>query len=280
MSTLLHLSDTHFGTEVPPVVEALVALARDAGPDLVVLSGDITQRARSRQFAAARAFVDRLAAPRTLVLAGNHDIPLFNLPARAFAPYAGFQRHLGADLEPSFESDELLVLGVKTTRRWRHTDGEVSPGQIDRVATRLRAARPAQLRVVVTHQPLHVARPKDRKDLLRGHAAALEAWSAAGADLVLCGHIHLPQMHDLGDRLPRTLWSIIAGTATSSRVRPGAPNSVNLIRYAPPGDATQTPSCAAERWDYDARARCFARVQAVDIRLARSAPAPHGEDTP
>lgn len=133
MSVLLQISDTHFGTEQPPVLEALVALAAQQRPDLVVLSGDITQRARPSQFRAAKAFVDRLGAP-FLAVPGNHDIALFDLWSRLTRPYARYTKVFGTNLEPVYASPDLLVIGVNTTRAWRHKNGEVSTGQIYRVA--------------------------------------------------------------------------------------------------------------------------------------------------
>ncbi|HEU0201831.1 MAG TPA: metallophosphoesterase [Burkholderiaceae bacterium] len=242
MIKLLHVSDPHFGTERPVVVEALVHLARREAPELLILSGDITQRARAHQFAAARRFVERLGVAHVLAVPGNHDIPLFNIFARLFAPYRGYQRCFGPDLEPEYESPEVLVLGVNTTRWWRHKHGEVSRQQIERVAQRLHAAAPSQLRVVVTHQPVHVIRDRDVKNLLRGHARALSTWSKAGAQLVLGGHIHLAHVRPV-----EGLWSVLAGTAVSRRVRHGRANSVNLIRYA-------DGACTVERWDHDAAA--------------------------
>ncbi|MBP8804838.1 MAG: metallophosphoesterase, partial [Pseudoxanthomonas sp.] len=214
MSILLHIADTHFGTERPVVVAALIALAAQQRPDLVVLAGDITQRARPAQFRAAKAFVARLGAP-VLAVPGNHDIALFDLWARLRRPYARYARVFGAELEPVHSSPDLLVVGVNTTRAWRHKNGEVSAAQIDRVAGLLAAASPRQLRVVVVHQPAAVTRAGDRANLLRGHDAALQAWSVAGADLVLGGHIHLP--YTLAPQgLARRLWVLQAGTAVSS----------------------------------------------------------------
>jgi predicted MPP superfamily phosphohydrolase len=125
MSILLQISDTHFGTEQPQVVEALLALAALQRPELVVLSGDITQRARPAQFRAAKAFVERLGAP-VLAIPGNHDIPLFDLWTRLTRPYARYAKVFGADLEPVHSSPDLLLVGVNTTRAWRHKNGEVS----------------------------------------------------------------------------------------------------------------------------------------------------------
>jgi 3',5'-cyclic AMP phosphodiesterase CpdA len=254
MSVLLHISDTHFGTEQPPVVEALRVLARERLPDVLVFSGDITQRARRAQFEAARRLCGRLEVPAMLALPGNHDIPLFDLAARILRPYGNYLEAFGPQLEPALDTDAFLVVGVNTTRASRHKNGEVSPEQVHRVAARLQGARPRQLRVVVTHQPAEVLRDMDEHDRLRGAEHALQTWAKAGADLVLGGHIHLPYVADLRVRaepMPRPMWCVQAGTAVSSRVRHGTCNSVNLIHWdcVPLG---LPRSCRVERCDYSA----------------------------
>lgn len=265
MSLLLQISDTHFGTEQAPVVEALAKLARQQRPDLVVLSGDITQRARPAQFRAARAFADRLGAP-LLAVPGNHDIPLFDLWTRLRRPYARYIAAFGEDLEPVHQSSDLMVVGVNTTRAWRHKHGEISARQVDRVARLLEGAGAAQLRVVVVHQPVAVTRAKDVPNLLRGHAAALQRWSEAGADVVMGGHIHLPYVMAL-QGLARPLWVVQAGTAVSSRVRKGAPNSVNLLRW---GEHSAAGCCQVEQWDFSADEGAFVRAKVSEIRPARA----------
>ena len=273
MTVLLQISDTHFGTERPQVVAALLRLAEALAPDLVVLSGDITQRARKAQFAAARAFVDALGATPALVVPGNHDIPLFNPLARLCYPYANHQRVFGADLEPSFESPELLVLGVNTTRAYRHKDGEVSMQQIRRVAARLETASAAQLRVVITHQPVAVTRAQDEKNLLHGRERAVQRWARAGADLILGGHIHLPYvlpLHDTFAGLGRRMWAVQAGTALSSRTRGTIDNSVNVIRHdAHAGGARQT---TVERWDFSETSGAFEQIARHELALDGATP--------
>lgn len=268
MSILLHLSDTHFGTERPHVIDALLRLAREVQPDVVILSGDITQRARRAQFAAAKRFISELAVPVTLVIPGNHDIPLFNPIARLAYPYANYRSAFGEDLSPYFASDDLLVVCVNTTRPWRHKDGEVSAAQIEDVARRLRDAAPQQLRVVVVHQPLLVIRESDRSNLLHGHQEAARVWTEAGADLILSGHIHLPYVQMLctpqGTR-GGTTWVVSAGTAISRRVREGNPNSVNLIRYAP---TQSSRACVVDRLDFDATSSGFVITKEVRLHLA------------
>ena len=265
MVALLHVSDLHFGTELPDVVDALQRLHSEIAPELVVASGDITQRATRSQFDRADRFFRALAPRHLIVLPGNHDVPLINLALRLADPYRRWRATFGATLEPIHDDDALLVIGVNTVRpRW-HKDGAVSPAQIARVTRRLIAARPEQLRVVVTHQPAEVIRPGDGPDRLVRAEEALRAWMAAGVDLVLGGHIHLPYIVALSDRYPeigRQAWLAQAGTAVSRRTRSGIPNSVNLIR-------ADGAALTIERFDYDETARRFRSGQQHQLRLSR-----------
>lgn len=251
MIRLLQISDTHFGTQRSRVMEALLELGRQQAPDLLILSGDITQRARRGQFSRARDFVDRFEVP-LLAVPGNHDLPLFNVLARLFNPYGNYRRAFGQELEPEFESEHLLVIGVNSTRPGRHKDGELSSRQIERVARRLSRSRPGQLRVVVQHHPVRAVELSDTDNLAYGREQAVAAWVEAGLDVLLGGHIHLPYVVPLsgpdGDA-GRLAWTAQAGTAVSSRVRGEVSNSVNLISYRPDPHA---PHCLLERWDYDA----------------------------
>jgi 3',5'-cyclic AMP phosphodiesterase CpdA len=272
MSVLLQISDPHFGTERPIVVAALLRLIDTLAPDLVIVSGDITQRARRHQFAAARAFFDTLGTTPMVVIPGNHDIPLFDPIARLFHPYANHRRAFGDQLEPSFESADVLVLGVNTTRPYRHTDGELSMQQIRRVAARLEAASEAQLRVVVTHQPVAVTRTQDEKNLLRGRERAVQRWARAGADLIVGGHIHLPYvlpLHDTFASLPRRVWAVQAGTALSHRTRGTIDNSVNVIRHGQASDAGARGT-VVERWDYREPSERFELIARHELALGPS----------
>lgn len=246
MTRLLQLSDPHFGTERPQAVAALEQLVRELRPAVLLVSGDITQRATAAEFEAARAYVARLAVPAAIVIPGNHDIPLFNVGLRLCAPYRRFARAFGDALEPEFEDTDVLVVALNTTRWWRHKQGQVSTAQIERAARRLERAAPTQLRIVVLHHPVALTLEKDRANLLRGHRAALARWSAAGADLILGGHIHLPFVVPLHTHAPdvvaRPLWAVQAGTALSDRLRGGVGNSVNVIDV-------RRREATVERWD-------------------------------
>ena len=193
-----------------------------------------------------------------LAIPGNHDIPLWHLPLRLLGPYTRYRAAFGDDLEPSIETDDLLLLCVNTTRWWRHQDGELSARQIERVALRLQHARPGQRRVVVVHQPLAVTRPEDHKNRLHGHALALQRWGAAGVDLILGGHIHLPFVLPL----PSGGWAVQAGTAVSARVRGAAGHSINLISI----DASAAERATVQRWNFDAVQQAFVQREVHRLR--------------
>lgn len=268
MTQLLQISDAHFGTERPDVVDALLQLAARERPDLVVLSGDITQRARRSQFAAARAFVERLGPTPALVVPGNHDIPLFNVFARVLFPYANYRHAFGSELEPVFESRDVLVIGVNSARPSRHTEGEVSEEQIGRVAGRLRSASASQLRVIVMHHPVAAMNADYTQHLLHGREHAVRQWAKAGADLIVGGHAHLPYAVPLADRmdLARPVWVVQAGTALSTRVRAGIPNSVNMIRYDAHGLDERMARVA--RFDYAEETKSFLQTSQQTLTLA------------
>jgi 3',5'-cyclic AMP phosphodiesterase CpdA len=230
---------------------------------VVVLTGDITQRARSEQFEAAARFVARLAAPHTLVLPGNHDLPLFDLPMRLLAPYAGFRAAFGDELEPRLQDDALWLACLRSTRRWRHRNGELSRAQVRSSAEFLAQAPPGALRVVATHHPLVALHPNDRRHVVRGARQAIEAWQSAGVDVVMGGHIHRPYFLPLplppGAQAGKPLWVAQAGTAVSWRLRPGTRHSVNLLRSAAVG------GWRLERWDHDPARGAFALADWVAL---------------
>lgn len=233
MSVVLQISDTHFGTEKAEVVAALQALATTIRPDLIVLSGDLTQRARPSEFAAFRAFLARLPSAPRLIVPGNHDIPLFDLLTRWTRPFAAYAERCGPALEPSWQLADLFIAGVNSVSPWRHKNGVLSSGHVDAVARRLREAGAATMRVVVVHHPVDVGDSADVGDLVQGASEAVKVWADAGADLVMSGHVHVPLCRALSVRygpMARQCWVAVAGTAVSARTRRGWPNSVNVLR--------------------------------------------------
>ena len=264
MSVLLQISDTHFGTEQAPVVEALATLASQQRPDVVVLSGDITQRARPAQFRAARAFVDRLGAP-VLAIPGNHDIPLFDLWARLRRPYARYVAAFGADLEPVHSlarpdggvRQHHAGLAAQAWRGVRAADRPrgPTPGRRRRRAAARGGGAPARGRDARRRRAQPAARAC-------GRAAALGRRRRRPRH----GRAHPPALRHAAARPGTAAVGVQAGTAVSSRVREGVPNSVNLLRWG----ADSAPGCCQiEQWDFSADDRAFVRAKVSEVRPAR-----------
>lgn len=251
---IAHVSDPHFGTEVPAVRDALLAELHDGSFDLVLVTGDITQRARRAQFVAARDFLAALPAVPRLCLPGNHDLPLFDLFTRVVRPYARFRTHVSASLEPEFTDARLAVLCVDATSPRRHKDGALDVIGIERTAGRLMQL-PQPFRLVATHQPLASITRGDLRNVIHGAQQALDSWVGAGADLFLGGHIHLPYCLEVGKADgSRSSVLLQAGTCISHRTRAGVPNSYNVIELE---HAQGQRRMRIERRDFNAQAARF-----------------------
>src|ERR1700675_617851 len=136
MRTLAHLSEPHFGRIERATVRALIATVTEARPDIVVVSGDLTQRAKQREFQEASEFLDALPSPQ-IVVPGNHDVPLYNILARALKPLRNYQRYISNELEPFYCDDEIAIIGVNTARSLTLKNGRISHQQVVRRCARL-----------------------------------------------------------------------------------------------------------------------------------------------
>lgn len=227
------MSDPHFGTELPEIVRALVIAVHALAPSLIVVSGDITQRARWAQFTAARAFLDRLPAVPRLLVPGNHDLPLFNAPLRLFAPRRAYHRAFGP-AETGWSAEGVAVIGIDSTLRFRHTRGDIASASL---RTRVSATgSDAPVRLMVAHHPLHTLLQQDSHERLIGAPVISDEFARLSVDLVLSGHVHMPLLADTRTPFPGLRRHFVlsgAGTAVSSRTRSGAPNSFNVIDIDP-----------------------------------------------
>ena len=252
MRTLIHLSDLHFGRIDRSLVEPLRRSVIDARPDLTVISGDFTQRARRSQFAAARAFVGSLEL-KTLVVPGNHDIPLYDFVERLAAPLRRYRQFISAELEPEYEDDEMIVIGVNTARAlvFPFGEGRINEQQVDRILQRLKDVPSAKMRVIVTHHPFDLPPGVHERRLLGRSGEAMARLGAANADLFLSGHLHISHVSHTVDRYEAAGHSalIVQAGTVSTRSR-GEQPSFNLLRL-------QRPEIELLRYAWDPSAATF-----------------------
>jgi len=253
MRTIVHLSDLHFGRVNPVVVDVVRDTVRRLEPDLVAVSGDFTQRARSKQFSEARAFLESLPRPQ-LIVPGNHDVPLHNVFARFFNPLGGYRHHMTDDLRPHYIDHEIAVIGTDTTRSFTIGGGGIRRRELRRVRELMKQADRSAVTILVAHHPFDEPHAGAAFGRARPGAEAVEQLAADGIDVFLTGHLHVTFAGPTAKRYRiggRSAIVVEAGTATSTRVR-GEPNAFNVLRI-------ERQAIAVEHLVWNAASRAFVR---------------------
>lgn len=235
--TILHFSDIHFGTKhAPDRAEALLDAIRAKQPSIVALSGDLTQRAREIEFQQARALLDRIETP-SVVVPGNHDVPLWNVFRRFFAPRKHYQKWISENLSPFYLNDGLAVLGLDTTRSFTIKGGHIESSDLHLVKAHLNSVPKESCKVLVAHHPLSPGSDLNYQPPVAGGKKALKLFIECGVEIVLTGHRHYRHIDNSKNIIPhegRSVWLIQAGTVASFRGRGSErmKNSFNWIEIS------------------------------------------------
>ena len=266
MRTIVQLSDLHFGSVLTPTLQPLLAHVHDLNPHLVIVSGDLTQRAREQQFRDARAYLEQLPRP-TLIVPGNHDVPLYDVARRFLAPLERYTRLITDNLSPAFIDDEIAVVGINSARSLTFKGGDISRAQVAEAVALFDGLRHDQVRVVVTHHPFDIPEGLTGVAVVKGAHQALARFAECQVDVLLTGHLHLVHRASASVLVPGYGAHILAaGTATSTRAR-GEPNSFYVFRV----DATRRNACiTAETHAWNATLHRFEIVDSRDLRRVSS----------
>jgi 3',5'-cyclic AMP phosphodiesterase CpdA len=234
MRTIAQISDLHFGRHSHSAAENLLASVSEHNPNLVVISGDFTQRARHGEFLEARRFLDRISQPK-LVVPGNHDMPLYNLFDRFLFPFSKYNQYVAPVGHKAgfFRDEEIAVLGLNTARRLTGKNGRISLEQIAQIASVFREVPADVFKAIVTHHPLGIPRGEPSLDLAGRSRLALATIIDAGVHMLLSGHHHRAVSGAITEIAGGgSILIVHAGTAISTRVRGVEGNTYNLIRIA------------------------------------------------
>lgn len=224
--TIVHASDIHFGKpHVPDAAEALLAATEAIAPDLLVLSGDFTQRAKVREYRDARAYLRRFPAIPTVVTPGNHDVPLYRIFERIFLPFRNYREYISKDLDTVTTLPGATVVSLGTADPHRSiVNGRIRPHQLAFARDSFSRAPDGDLRILVAHHHL-VSAPDDVKDHpVPGAATLLGHFAGMGVELILGGHLHRGYVATSGEvrtesEEEREILIVHSGTTTSSRGR-------------------------------------------------------------
>lgn len=243
MTRLVHLTDLHFGCERADLVAPLTDAIRGAGPDLVVVTGDLTHRGRRHQFRSAVAFLNGLGLPY-VTMPGNHDVPLFNLFLRILSPFGNWRREVGTPLAPQRAAGRALIVAANTADPSRVRRGRLRPGDLAAIGAGLRSSAPGVIPLLACHHPFEVP-PGFEQGETRGAAEARPGLIRDGLQVILSGHLHAWKI-GLGITATAGRPLLLVETGTALCARPGERDHGFSVLDLGPENIAVTPWLVSE----------------------------------
>ncbi len=239
MRKIIHLSDLHFGRVDHKRVDPLKKLIKKISPDMIVISGDFTQRAKESEFALAQKFIQDLSFP-VFVVPGNHDLPLYNVVRRFHKPFTNYKKYISEDLSPLYIDDKVALIGINSARSVAISSGRINKKQIDKIEDEIKSIDNSLVKIVVCHHPFDLPASKKTHHnythkVVGRSKMAMERLAKLGIDIFLSGHLHVNHVGDSTLRYKIEGYSALiiqAGTAISTRSR-GEPVSFNVLHINP-----------------------------------------------
>lgn len=236
MINIVHLSDLHFGTEKIDAIASLIATVNELQPEVIVISGDFTQRAKVHQFKSAKNLIEQLACANIICVPGNHDIPLHNIFSRIFFPLKNYKQFITDNLNPYFIQDKVAILGINSTTPFTVMDGFISPAQLNMLKEKFLELPPDIIKIACMHH--NMIKPEYHKVIINLDAL-LKTLAECRVNLILAGHLHDAFIEKIErDFIHHPMYVVTAGTTLSYRLRT-QPNSFNFITLHPDGFSLQ-----------------------------------------
>lgn len=232
MKTIIHLSDLHFGRNDEKVVKAIIKTVKQIKPDILIVSGDLTQRAKEKEFIAAKEFLNCFKMKR-IVIPGNHDIPLYNPIKRLLKPFDDYKKYISKNLEPFYYDKEVSIIGLNTARRTKVTRGKISSDQAGLIKKYFQNAGNAA-RIVVAHHPFDLPDHFGHRKMVIGAKKTIQQLVDAEVDLILGGHMHISHVRSVADRykVDGKAALVVQASTVSKRSR-GEKPTFNVIKIKP-----------------------------------------------
>lgn len=190
MTEIVQLADIHFGAQNEVAIQAAFESIMALEPDGIIVCGDLTQRGKKNEFEAAAAWLDKFAVPK-LIVPGNHDTPLLNMPARAIAPFERFNSYF-AEASAPIQIGGWRANGLNTARGWQArtnwAEGSVDLRELSVATQKIGQAGS----ILACHHPFLPPENTPLKLTTARGKQASDQLARSPVTILLTGHIHAP----------------------------------------------------------------------------------------